>query len=131
MNLSGSKRTIGNIGEDVACQFLKKKGYEVIERNYRKPWGEVDVVASKGGVVKFVEVKAVTGSAPGDFSREMSANPEELIDSRKLKKIARTAELYMQERKDTREYQIDAVGVILDLKGRKARCRLFEQVLGE
>jgi Holliday junction resolvase-like predicted endonuclease len=61
----------------------------------------------------------------------MSANPEELIDSRKLKKIARTAELYMQERKDTREYQIDAVGVILDLKGRKARCRLFEQVLGE
>lgn len=124
------RKEIGRIGEDIAAQFLKKKGFTIITQNYRKPWGEIDIIAEKGGVVRFVEVKSVTRENLPDVTREMSSyRPEEQIHPFKLRKIARTAEMYMNERGDGREYQIDAVGVFLNTKERKARCRLFEQVL--
>ena len=58
-----------------------------------------------------------------------SYRPEEQVHPVKLRKVARTAELYMAEKGDERDFQIDVVGVFLDMKTRKARCRLFEQVL--
>lgn len=121
---------IGQLGEDIAATFLVRKGFQIIGRNYRKPWGEIDLIALKGRCVHFVEVKAVTKGA-NDFSREMDYRPEELVHISKLRKLARTATLYMEEKRDEREFQIDAIGVILDEKTRTARCRLFEQVLDE
>ncbi|OGG58514.1 hypothetical protein A2765_02170 [Candidatus Kaiserbacteria bacterium RIFCSPHIGHO2_01_FULL_56_24] len=118
----------GSTGEEIAAQFLQKKGFRIIARNYRKPWGEIDIIAEKEGVVRFVEVKAI--SVAGDISRENNDyHPEEQIHPEKLKKVVRTAELYMASKKDDREFQIDAVGVFLDHKKRQARCRLSEQIL--
>ena len=103
----------------------------MIARNYRKPWGEIDIIAEKGNSVRFVEVKAVSRERlPEDVSREMQDyRPEEQVHSSKLRKVARTAELYMAHTNDDREFQIDVVGVFLNMKTRQARCRLFEQVL--
>lgn len=126
-----ARKEVGRSGEDIACQFLMKKGYKVLARNYRRKWGEIDVIALKGDVVRFVEVKAVSRHDPVDFSREMDYRPEELVHKSKLRKVARTAALYMEEQNDGREYQIDVVGVIMNEVTRVARCRLFEQVLGE
>ena len=123
------RKRVGRIGETIAAQFLERKGFKIVERNYRKPWGEIDIIADKGGVVRFVEVKAVSRESLPDVSREMDYRPEEMVDSRKLRKLARTAALYMEVQKDKREYQIDVVGVILVEATRKARCRLFEQAL--
>ncbi len=53
------KQIIGNLGEGIICNYLKDKGFEIIERNYWKPWGEIDVIASKKGTTYFVEVKTV------------------------------------------------------------------------
>ena len=53
-----ARKRVGQIGEDIACQFLERKGFKVLERNYRKPWGEIDIIAEKDGIVRFVEVKA-------------------------------------------------------------------------
>lgn len=125
------RRQKGNLGETIAAQFLEKRGYKVLGRNYSKPWGEVDIIAEKDGEVRFIEVKAVSRENATDFSREMDNRPEELVDFRKLRKLARTAALYMEETKDAREYQLDVVGVILFEKERMARCRLFEQVIDE
>ena len=125
----GNTKNVGQSGEDIACQFLESKGFKVLERNYRKPWGEIDIVAEKGGVVRFVEVKAVSCESLPDISREMDYRPEEMVTASKLKKVARTAALYMENKKDKREFQIDVVGVIVDLSARKARCRLIEQAL--
>ncbi len=132
MGLNGdlNKKEVGRIGEDVACLFLEKKGFKIVHKNYRKPWGEIDIIAEKDGEVRFIEVKTVSREMPADFSREKNTyRPEEQIHPAKLKKITRTAELYMQSRGDNREFQIDAVGVFLDTKTRRARCRLFEQIL--
>lgn len=128
--MATSRKITGNLGESVAAEYLESRGFKILERNYRKPWGEIDIIALKNNVVRFIEVKSVTREIRnGSVTREMDNRPEELIDARKLKKLARTASLYMETIKDTREYQIDAVGVILDKYKHIARCRLFEQVL--
>ncbi len=123
------RKEVGRLGEQIASEFLERKGFKMIERNYRKPWGEIDIIAEKGETVRFVEVKAVSRERLPDISREMDYRPEELVDSRKLRKLARTAALYMEVKKDKREYQLDVVGVIVDMRTRRARCRLFEQAL--
>ena len=123
------RKEVGRMGEEVASKFLESKDFRIIARNYRKPWGEIDIIAEKGGVVRFVEVKAVSRESLPDVSREIDYRPEEMVDRRKLRKLARTAALYMEVKKDKREFQIDVVGVIMVMATRKARCRLFEQAL--
>lgn len=128
--MSSDRKAIGNLGEEVAAKYLGGKGFTVVERNFRKPWGEIDIIATRAGVVHFVEVKAVSREIEGvNGSREMDYRPEELVTHSKLQKLARTAALYMESKGDRREYQIDVVGVILDSWTKKARCRLFEQAL--
>ena len=125
-----NRKEVGRIGESVAAQFLERKGFTILDRNYRKPWGEIDLIALKGDIVRFVEVKTLSRENISDVTREIADyRPEEQVHPIKLKKIARTAEMYMNGRRDDREYQIDVVGVFLDIKTRQARCRLFEQVL--
>ena len=128
MNKSITSQT-GSVGEDIAAIFVQRKGFSIIEKNYRKPWGEIDIVAERDGTVHFIEVKAVSRSIIDDGSREMDYRPEEMVTISKLRKVARTAALYMESKRDTREYQIDVVGVLLDTEKKKAKCRFFEQVL--
>jgi putative endonuclease len=125
-----ARKEAGRIGEQIAADFLVRKGYFIIQRNYRKPWGEIDIIAKKGGVVRFVEVKTLSRDLLPDVSRENNQyRPEEQVHPWKLRKIARTAETYMNAMRDSREYQIDVVGVFLNMRTRRAKCRLFEQVL--
>jgi putative endonuclease len=118
-----NKQKTGAIGESIATQFLRNKGYKIIKKNYRKPWGEIDIIAEKQNTVRFIEVKTVSRERFPHFI------PEELVDRRKLTKVARTAALYMETTRDTREFQLDVVGVIMDKVSRTAHCRLFEQAL--
>jgi putative endonuclease len=125
-----ARKEAGRIGEQIAADFLIRKGFRIIERNYRKPWGEIDIIAEKGGIVRFVEVKTLSRDQVPDVSRENNTyRPEEQAHPWKLRKVARTAEMYMNARKDPREYQIDVIGVLLNMSTRRASCRLFEQVL--
>jgi putative endonuclease len=129
---AAQRKRVGLLGESIAATYLAGKGFSIVERNYRRPWGEIDIIAEKGGVVRFVEVKTVSRETLPDVTRESPDSgyrPEEMVHEAKLRKVARTAELYMADRGDTREYQIDVVGVFLVEHIRKARCRLFEQVL--
>ena len=119
----------GRLGEELAAEFLARKGFRIIERNYLRPWGEIDIIAEKGGIVRFVEVKSVTCDTLQDVSRENNwYRPEEMVHPAKLKKVARTAELYMQNRHDDEDFQIDVVGVFIDKENRTARCRIYERV---
>jgi putative endonuclease len=123
-------RDIGAIGEKVAAEFLSRKGYRILERNYLKPWGEIDIIAVKSDVVRFVEVKAVSRESFVGMSEESNDHkPEDMVHEHKLRKIAKTAEMYMNEKKDPRDYQIDVVGVFLNVSQKRARCRLVEQVM--
>jgi Holliday junction resolvase-like predicted endonuclease len=68
------KRKTGNLGEDIAAMFLMKHGFGIIERNYLRKWGEIDIVAKKGGVLHFVEVKTVSCGTRGTVPHENLQN---------------------------------------------------------
>lgn len=51
------KRSLGDFGEDLTCKYLEKKGYKILDRNYLKPFGEIDIIAIKNEILSFVEVK--------------------------------------------------------------------------
>lgn len=83
------KTELGAIGEDFACGYLVKKGYKIIERNYRKSWGELDIVGIEpGGVLVFVEVKTMKN----EFCQDIT--PEDQMTFSKIKKFKKTATLY-------------------------------------
>lgn len=79
----------GRLGEDTVCRELRKKGYEIICRNFHKPCGEIDIISQKEGYIIFTEVKTrKIGSMVSGF---------EAVDFRKQKKIVLTADAYLIE----------------------------------
>ncbi|MEK7582397.1 MAG: YraN family protein [Patescibacteria group bacterium] len=114
---------LGRWAEQEAVKFLSARGYDVIKSNYRKPWGEIDIIASKDGVLIFVEVKASQHNATG-FEPELRA------DWRKQKKIIRTARTYLAERKlpDAQEWQIDIISVMLNRQTLSAKITHFKNI---
>ena len=95
------------LGEDLACEYLKKIGFKILERNYRKTYGEIDVVAIDNDVLTFIEVKTRTSDQFG--------TPLESITYWKLKSLIKTAQFYKMTHKNLPEaLRIDAVSVILN-----------------
>ena len=80
---------IGRVGEDIAEYFLRKKGYEIIERNYRKRFGEIDIIANDRNCTVFVEVKTRSSIQFG--------YPSQAVDSRKIQRIMKTANCYIAQ----------------------------------
>jgi len=126
---SFSKREVGQLGEDIAAKYLENKGFVIFERNYRKKWGELDLIAKKGGELRFIEVKAtIRGLGEGFVSHE-TYRPEEKVHPHKLKRMHRAIETYLAEKDISEDWSIDVVTVLID-KGQKiARCELIENVL--
>lgn len=125
------RRLLGNKGEDIACEYLARKGFVVVARNYLKPWGEIDVICKKGAELRFVEVKTISRATSPGGSRAPHRNmtAEDHVHPAKLKRLARTVETYMADQPGDPDYQIDLVTVELDLQTRTAHCQLYEQIL--
>lgn len=99
------------LGEDKACEYLKKIGFKIIERNFRKGYGEIDIVAieetKNGKVLVFVEVKTRTSNVYG--------SPLESIAYWKLKSLIKTAQYYKMTHRNLPEgLRIDAIAVTLN-----------------
>jgi putative endonuclease len=80
-------RELGLEGEEMACAFLRRRGYRILKRNFRSPFGEVDIIASKGGSLVFCEVKARTS---GDMEIALEA-----VDHKRQGRLARAASYYL------------------------------------
>lgn len=117
------KRKLGDIGENCACEFLRHRGYEILERNYLRKWGEIDIIARKGGVTHFVEVKSVSGVTS-------SYRPEENLHPGKLKRLHRTIEIYLLHAKQVGDWQLDLITARIDTHTRQARVELIENIVG-
>jgi putative endonuclease len=111
-------RKVGQIAEDLATQELRKKGYQILERNYGNKFGEIDIIAKDGETLVFVEVKAKIGD---DFG-----HPEEMINPGKLAKVRNMANIYLG---DTEALcRIDVVGVVLTSDYQVLRLSHYENV---
>jgi putative endonuclease len=124
------KRRKGDIGEEVAAKYLENKGFHVKGRNYWMPWGEIDIVAEKAKVLRFVEVKTVSRATSGEFSHE-KIRPEENFHPAKLKTVYRAIQTYLLQHKvpESVPWQIDLACVYLNYETRKARVELFENII--
>lgn len=122
---------IGEIGENVACTFLMKHGFDILERNYTKKWGEIDVICRKGDKLYFIEVKAVTRDLNVKRETLDSYKPEDNMHPWKLKRLSRTIQTYLVSKKvsESVEWQFDILVVFLDMKNRKARVKRVEDVI--
>jgi putative endonuclease len=115
----------GKLGEDIAAKFLEQNGYKILDRNYKfavfgPQKGEVDIVAKKGNLICFVEVKTLRDAGFGEL-----ANPEIKVDFIKMRKIGKTAQSWLMRNKIPFDspWQIDVVAVIIDSKTQKALVR--------
>ncbi len=99
-------KKIGDIGETVARQYLCKKGYHILEKNYRIPGGEIDIIACDRECVVFVEVKTRNTSSLD--------RPSTWVDRRKQKKLMLTAVHYLEENETDLQPRFDVIEVIYD-----------------
>ena len=83
------KKTVGDFGEDLVEEYLRKKGYDILDRNFRKAFGEIDIIARIDEIVVFVEVKTRKNK---DF-----ANPSEAVTISKQQKIIKASQAYLME----------------------------------
>ena len=109
--------------EEAACRYLIAAGYRILERNWRKPWGELDIVASRNGTVHFVEVKAASVFHAG-------FEPFRRAGERKMHKVARTARTWLSEHRydPETEWQMDIVSVIMNGGPERMQIELFQNV---
>lgn len=133
------KQKIGQIGEDSACKWLESNGYKVIERNYLKKWGEIDVVAKKDKKLHFIEVKAVSRDLPAqaglsDVTHVTSSDSyraEDNVHPWKLQRLGRAIQSYLLERdvSDETDWQFDIATVHIDMSKRISRVFLLEDIV--
>jgi len=114
---------IGSLAEQTTVDYLQRRGYRIIDRNYRKPWGEIDIIAQYGPTVIFTEVKANSRQVVG-FEPELRANGS------KMHKVARTAQLYLQDRfpGQEKEWQIDIISVTFNVSTHTAAIKHFKNI---
>jgi putative endonuclease len=104
MTVENSKQALGREGERIAERYLKKKGYALVERNYRCRGGEVDLIVLDRRVVVFVEVKTRTDHGFG--------NPLEAVEPRKQRRMILAAQLFLHQKKlHERDARFDVVGI--------------------
>jgi len=102
-----SRAQFGQWGEETACNYLIKKGYKIVTRNYRSNFGEIDIIAEKKGGIIFVEVKA--------RKTLMFGTPAAAVTKAKQIKIHRTAFQYLQtSTKRYRQFWFDVVEIYVD-----------------
>ena len=123
------KKRLGSFGERIACYYLQKKGYKILERNYSKFWsatskGEIDIIADKDKTISFIEVKTLS-------SKDSVFSPEDRVDFQKQRKLIKLAQNWLEEKKISLEskWQIDVISIKVDLDSKKAKIRHFKNVI--
>lgn len=124
VKLHTEKQKIGEIGENVAVKFLVKRGFNIIERNYRKKCGEIDIICSKGDKIYFVEVKSV--------SRETNAHeqddyrPEDNMHPQKILRLGRAISVYLEEKQIECDWEVIGVMILLNSVDKTAKITLLD-----
>ena len=134
---------IGEIGENVAVKFLMKHNFLILDRNYTKKWGEIDIIAEKSNKLYFIEVKSVARETLSSVNRDLPAlsnreqtgtldeyKPEDNMHPWKLKRMARTIQTYLLSKNlDEKEWQVDLLVVFLNIKEKNVRVKVVSDII--
>lgn len=132
----GKKNEIGAFGEQIAANYVKKLGFEVLGLNYLKKWGEIDIVARETTqnkrILHFIEVKTVSYETKEALKTAVSHGtwrPEENVTPRKIQKLYRTIESWLSEHNDTSEWMIDIIAVRVVPREKYATVKYIPNVI--
>ncbi|HWD65596.1 MAG TPA: YraN family protein [Solirubrobacteraceae bacterium] len=122
--MSDPRRHTGSTGEQLAADHLLRRGFDIVERNFRTRWGELDIIAFDGRTLVFCEVKCRRSSAGGP-----PVDPLESVRPAKRSQVRRMAARWLVERPDrprAPELRFDVIGVTLDGRDRLIRLDHLE-----
>lgn len=117
---------IGRSGEDIACEYLVRKGFRILERNFRRTYGEIDVIArERTGTLVFVEVKTLRHGSDANIS------PEDNMTKDKIRKLKKICKAYANQKKELVKekagWRIDLVAIELKRSG-EYEVRHYENI---
>lgn len=108
--MTRSRQQTGKTGEDIAAKYLLKSGYDILERNFHCPFGEMDIIGRQGAVLAFIEVRTKR--------TEKFGSPAESVGSTKQKKLSRIALFYLQKHGlEGCEARFDVLAIMLGEQG--------------
>ena len=121
--MTTQKQNIGKFGEDIAIKYLENHGYKILERNYRKPWGEIDVVAQQSDELVFVEVKTQ--------NQGFEWRPEENVTRHKKRQLSKIINTYLKEHRVYSEidFRVDVLGIIINDKTETAQVEHIQNII--
>lgn len=122
----------GRIGEAVAVQYLRQQGWTIRERNRHFGFAEIDIIAEHCEIIHFIEVKTVSYETRSDLHRALqiaSWRPEDQVHEKKLAKLGKAAEVWLQSTGDTKNWQIDVIGVRIVPRETYATINHIENVI--
>ena len=125
---SKNQRT-GEIGEHVAARYFASKGFEIIERNYTKRCGEIDIIARKRNKTHFIEVKSIKVFDAQLRTENSGYRPEENMHFAKQQKLRRTIQTYLGEIGLKGEWQFDLAVVYIGDELKEARVKILENII--
>ena len=120
---------IGRIGENMAKTFLMKQGFAILDLNYRIPQGEIDIIAQKDNILRFVEVKTIKVRDCDKISN-LPISPEDNLTFSKWSKLLVSIESYRKNKNVSHEtrFQVDLACVYLDTERKQGRVKLIQNV---
>ncbi len=128
------KRKLGDIGENAVCEYLKNKDFSILDTNYLRKWGELDIVAKKGPKIHFIEVKSlsheITDGNDAQISHE-SYRAEDNLHPHKLERLKRAIQTYILDKKigDNTEWQFDVATVLVDQQRKICKVTMFDDIV--
>lgn len=155
--MTTEKQNTGKLGEDIAVKYLEKHGYEILERNYRKPWGEIDIVASENNAVNSSVIsdssvisgknklpqhyRTITALLPQQLPQlvfvevktqniNFEWRPEENITFHKKHQLSRIVTTYLKANKipEDQDWRIDVVAIRLDFETKNAQIEHIKNI---
>ncbi len=133
---TSDKQKIGKLGEDLAKRFLMKHGYSILEENYTKKYGEIDIIAQKDNVLHFIEVKSLVTRETNTNVPRVTGNsvPRETYDPLsnvhpgKLKRLSRVIQVYLVTH-ETDNWQFDVVTVKINQEKRVGTVKHIKDIV--
>lgn len=129
----GKRNKIGGYGEKIAENYLKKHGFSILDTNYLKKWGEIDIIAKKDSKIHFVEVKTVSYETRTTLKRAVSYGtwrPEEKVTAQKIQRMNRAIESWLEEQEEGYfDWQIDIIAVRIVPREKFATVKCIHNVI--
>lgn len=134
LDKKGLNNKVGRIGESLAVIWLEKRGFSIIERNYLKKWGELDIVAHETGIYHFIEVKTVSYETIPALEWAVTHEtwqPEDNVHRSKLARMARTIETWIHSQGYTGNWVIDVIVVRIVPREKFCTVKMLHNVVIE